>query len=287
MIQRRRRPGRFQKLRRRLRRNGWPWQSRRSRRSERLPQYETQVGLRPAALSRRSPLRLVGWLTSHLTLLTGIIFFGCALYVMSGTTWFYIYDIEVEGSRLATRQELYARAGLEALHILWVNPSEIAARLREDPLIADAKVSASLPNRVRVTIVEREPAAVWQTGGESYFVDGEGALFALRGDASEMLVIRDLRDAPLDGTSQVDPQIVRAAQSLHTLIPSRRAFDYEPGQGLSFVTDGKWRVTFGDHTRLPAKVAAFEAFLEQIQSEKEVLLLDLSAPEHPYYRTAP
>ncbi len=126
--------------------------------------------------------------------------------------------------------------------------------------------------------------AVWQSAGQSFYVDSEGTLFGLRGDATEMLVIRDLGDNPVLAGTTVDPEAVRSAAELIQLLPERRAYDWEAGLGLSFVTDGGWQVTFGDHTRIAAKVAAYHAFQEQIQSDQKIVLLDLSVPEHPYYR---
>ncbi|MGH2545047.1 MAG: cell division protein FtsQ/DivIB, partial [Ardenticatenaceae bacterium] len=209
------------------------------------------------------------------------------IYVLFGTDWFYIYDIEVQGTRLLTKAEVYNRSRLEALHLFWLRPRTVAERLEEDPVVARAVVSALPPSLVTIRLEERLPAAVWQSGGSSYYVDGEGVLFGLRGDASAMLVIRDLKDAPVEMGSSVDPAAIRTARELTRLIPERRAFDWEAGHGLSFLTDGGWRVTFGDYTRLATKVAAFQAFKEQIQPEQAILLLDLSMPEHPYYRVSP
>jgi cell division septal protein FtsQ len=241
---------------------------------------------RPPGDAPAGPRQVLAWLRHRLAYLVGLLLVGVMLYVAFGTPWFYIYDIEVRGAHLVTKEELYYRSQLEALSIFWLNPRVVARRLEEDPLVASAVVTGALPNRVRVQVQERVPVAVWQSGGTSHFVDEDGVLFGLRGDASQMLVVRDLRDLPVEAGGRVDPGAVRAAAELTELIPERVAYDWEPGVGISFVTDGGWRVTFGDHTRLPAKIAAYHAFREQIHPENEILLLDLSVPEHPYYRVA-
>ncbi|MDQ4078524.1 MAG: FtsQ-type POTRA domain-containing protein [Chloroflexota bacterium] len=256
----------------------------RGRRSRRLKAYERSVGLKAAPALSFERERLLGWVRRRLRLFLALLAVGLLGYLLFGTPWFYIYDIEVEGAHLLTKEELYNRSNLEALSIFWLNPRGVAKRLEEDPLVMRAVVSARPPNRVRVQIQERSPVAVWQSGGQSFYVDSDGVLFGLRGDASEMLVVRDLHDTPVEPGSEVDTEAIRTARELTGIIPERRAFDWEAGNGLSFVATEGWRVIFGDHTRLSTKVRAFEAFKEQIRPAEEILLLDLTAPEHPYYR---
>lgn len=250
---------------------------RRSRRSRRLRLYE----------QGEESASVVGWLREVWARLLILGLLAMLLYIAFGTSWFYIYDVEVQGAQRLSKEELYHLSNLEALSVFWLNPQAVARRLEAEPLVARAHVALRPPSHVTIHVEERLPLAVWQTGNQSLFVDEQGVLFGLRGDASEYLVIRDLRDVPVEGGQQVDEVVVRTAWELAQLIPERRAFDWEPGVGLSFVTEGGWRVTFGDYTRLSAKVAAFHAFQSQIQSDKELLLLDLSDPDHPYYRVVP
>lgn len=260
----------------------------RPRRSRRLEMYAAAAGM-PATGNTLAlqPTRVASWLRNRWSPLVISLLLALTVYILFGTSWFYIYSIEAEGTRLVSQDELYNRTNLEALSIFWLRPGTVEKQLEEDPIIANAKVGYVPPANVRVQVQERQPIAVWQTGAQNLFVDGEGVLFALRGDARGMLVVRDTRGNAVESGGQVDAQVVRAAQELASRIPGRMAFDWEPGLGLSFVTDGGWRVTFGDHTRLDVKVAAFHAFQSQILLEKPLLLLDLSVPEHPYYRTAP
>jgi cell division septal protein FtsQ len=223
---------------------------------------------------------------SRLPLFTVAGMLALLVYGLVGTSWFYIYDIQVEGARFMTKEEIYNRSNLEALHIFWLNPPAIVKQLEADPLVMRAVVSHLPPNRARIQLQERLPVAVWQTGGESYYVDRDGVLFGLRGDARGMLVIRDLSGTPVQPGDTVNPEAIRTALELSELLPERRAFDWQSGAGISYLTEEEWQVIFGDHTRLTTKLAAYHAFREQIQPEEKVLVLDLSVPEHPYYRVA-
>lgn len=259
------------------------------RRSRRLEAYRLtlpELTGRP----RTPPISLTDvqqWVGQHWAALGLLALLALLGYWFFGTDQFYVYDAEITGTRMTTPEEIYTTAQLEGLSIFWVNPPAIARTLEQNPLIKQAVVESRLPNRVRIQIVEREPVAVWQSGAQSLYVDEGGALFPLRGDASQMVVIRDLRETPVEPGQQVDPEAVLTALELARLIPERRAFDWEPAAGVSFITEGGWRASFGDHSHLPIKAAAYRSFVEEVAPNEKVELLDLSAPEHPYYRVQP
>ena len=100
---------------------------------------------------------------------------------------------------------------------------------------------------------------------------------------------RNLNDDGVKPGDTIDSSIVQAAIALNQLLPERIAFDWAPGLGIGYLNEFKYWVHFGDYTRLNAKVAAYRAFIEQIQikPDQEITLLDLSVPEHPYYKVAP
>ncbi|MCB0075804.1 MAG: FtsQ-type POTRA domain-containing protein [Anaerolineales bacterium] len=220
-------------------------------------------------------------------LLLALILAGALLYLMFGTSWFYIYELELDGARLLGQEEAYNRSQLEGWSLFWLNPTSVAARLKEDPLILDALVSPKPPNGVRIQVQERLPVAVWQSQGQSYFVDGEGVLFALRGDARRHIVVRDLGDGAVQVGERVDVNALQAARELTRWMPERRAWDWAAGEGISFLSDEGWRVVLGDQSQIATKVRAYRAFRDQ-QQESEgpaIVLLDVSVPEHAYFRT--
>lgn len=264
----------------------------RRRRSERLESYRSTLpGIMVPEPAGRvgfpSPGEVGQWVARHRLALALIAICGLLLAWFFLTDDFYVYDAHIEGTVLLTPEEIYTEAQLEGLSIFWVNPPALAASLKQNPLVKDAVVTARLPHHVSIQIEERVPVAVWQSGATSLYVDREGWLFPLRGDATGAVVVRDLRGESAEAGTQVDTEAIQTALELARLIPSRRAFDWEPAAGISFITDGGWRVSFGDHYRLEVKAAAYEAFTQQIAPFEKVELLDLSAPEHPYYRLLP
>lgn len=219
------------------------------------------------------------WVSLMLLTLLG----GIAYWLFMSNT-FYVFDAHIEGTNLLTAAEVYMLADIDGWHIFWIRPDEVEARLLNEPTIKQAEVSVGLPNRVTIRIEERQPLAVWQSNGESYFVDEEGVLFRLRGDASEALVIRDMRDVPVQPGMQVDPEAVRTVVELHTLLPERRAFDWRPAAGVSFIAEGGWEVRFGDRHDLAWKVAVYRKFAETLATQENIAVLDLTVPERPFYQ---
>jgi cell division septal protein FtsQ len=265
---------------------------RRRRRSERLEAYySTLPGFVTTDQEPRLPLPswdvIRAWFAARQLSLALLLVLALICAWFFGTEDFYVYSAHVEGNQFLTSEEIYNQAQLEGLSIFWVNPPALAASLKQNPLIKEATVSAYLPHHVSIVIVERQPVAVWQSGNDSLYVDAEGALFPLRGDATGAVVIRDLRGDKIAPGNVVDTEAVQTALELAKLVPTRRAFDWEPAAGISFITDAGWRVSFGDHYRLDVKAAAYDAFTRQIAPFEKIELLDLSAPEHPYYRVLP
>lgn len=254
------------------------------RRSERLVAYESVLpGLQ--AQSKPAGTSAAEWIRGHTSTVIVLFVLSVITYWFFFSNTFYVYGADVRGTMFTTPEEIYAIADIEGWNIFWVDAGEAEQRIEALPIVKDARVSIRLPSTVHIEITERTPVAVWESGDRSMLVDAEGALFELRGDATRAVLIHDLRDEAIEGGDTIDPEAVQAALALHRLLPERRAFDWKPAAGISFVTDGGWTVRFGDHQRLKWKVAVYRAFDEQLAESKAVTLLDLTAPDRPYYRT--
>jgi hypothetical protein len=255
----------------------------RTRRSRRLEFYQGEAFSEVPSFVRT----LWDWLGNWWAWLVFAWLLSLVIYAGFGTSWFYIYDVEVVGIDKLTKQEIYNRSNLEGWSIFWLNPNLIAQKLEEEPWIGQAVVSVLPPNQAKIEVQERIPVAVWQSDATSYFVDQTGILFGIRNDASQMLVIRDLSNNSVELGGEVEPTAVHTVLELTRFLPERKGFDWEDGVGISFIADDGWRVIFGDFKSLPAKVGAFESFKSQVHTENKIEVLDLSDPEHPYYRISP
>ena len=93
-----------------------------------------------------------------------------------------ITEVSVAGIHQVTKEEVLNRLALKkgiAQH--QVSLTYLAERLRTHPWIKEATVERLPLHGLRVTIVERKPAAVARTGSEQVLTDEEGAVLARLG----------------------------------------------------------------------------------------------------------
>ena len=93
-----------------------------------------------------------------------------------------IREVSVEGVRQVTKQEVLDRLALKkgiAQHQL--NLTYLAERVRSHPWIKEAAVERLPLHALRVTIVERKPAAIARIGSEQVVTDDEGVVLARLG----------------------------------------------------------------------------------------------------------
>jgi cell division protein FtsQ len=97
-----------------------------------------------------------------------------------------IRDVLVEGGHQVTKQDILNRLALKkgiALH--QVHLPYLAERLQVHPWIKEATVERLPLHELRVTIVERKPAAIAKVGSEQVLMDEEGVVLAQLGARDE------------------------------------------------------------------------------------------------------
>ena len=93
-----------------------------------------------------------------------------------------IREVSVEGLRQVTKEEVLTRLALRkgiAQH--QVSLTYLAERVRTHPWIKEATVERLPLHALRVTIVERKPAAIARVGSEQVLTDAEGVVLARLG----------------------------------------------------------------------------------------------------------
>jgi cell division protein FtsQ len=101
--------------------------------------------------------------------------YGAPRDIAARALGFGIAAIDVSGTRELTRAEVLAATGLTtADSIAFLDVSQVRARLRAVPMIADATVRKLLPDRLAITIVERDAYALWQHDGVVRIISADG-----------------------------------------------------------------------------------------------------------------
>ncbi|MFI5262623.1 MAG: cell division protein FtsQ/DivIB, partial [Candidatus Limnocylindrales bacterium] len=197
----------------------------------------------------------------------------------------------------AVRQAL-GLDGSAPINLITLQTGPLEAALRAlpavDPARADAaSVVVALPDRLLVTIQERQPIVIWQVDGHRFLVDVSGTLFAdLAPDAADpgLPIVLDSRadSATLAIGASLDPSDLAAVRQLAAVTP---AFLGSGAASLALaVTDdegftvdaqpGLWHAVFGVYTAtlrpptiVPAQVQCLASLLAGHEASLAIIRL--------------
>ena len=174
---------------------------------------------------------------------------------------FYVWGISVEGGKWVNADQVYRVAGLDSMSIFYVDPLRVSRSLEQLPGVKSATVHCGLPNLVTIRMVERSPAAIWQSNGVQHWVDAEGTLFPRFADMANPLVIVEQDSIDRQSGDMVDHRVVETVQGLHALLPDVRVFGYSRADGLLFQLSNGRQVMARvgcDPTRVASALVAVE-----------------------------
>lgn len=258
---------------------------RRSRRTRRRDYATTARKIGGASRPRPRPRLPVTarWLSLVLLITVGVL----GWYLLTNPQ-FRVQGSAVEGNRLLSAEAIYQAAGVHGANIFYVNTTEAAERLRQIPLVRDARVSVQFPNRVRIQVMERQPVVTWVSGGIQAAVDEDGVILPAQAVNPEAVVIEVQAGGPAQPGLQVDERAIAVARELHELRPDMGRFLLSADRGVAIVTPQGWPVYFGwETTDLSHKVAVLERVTPVLLREgTAVEFIDLRFPTRPYYHVA-
>ncbi|HVG51494.1 MAG TPA: cell division protein FtsQ/DivIB [Xanthobacteraceae bacterium] len=92
---------------------------------------------------------------------------------------FRIATIGFFGNKHLNREEILARAGITGTSsLLFFDVTDARARLMADPRVSDATLLKLYPDRLQISIVERQPFALWQIDRQVSVVAEDGTVLA-------------------------------------------------------------------------------------------------------------
>jgi hypothetical protein len=143
--------------------------------------------------------------------------------------WLRVARTAHAGERYTPPEQLEAvLGGYVGRPLLSVDSAEIAAQLSQLPAVAEARVSAQLPDGLQVTIVEKEPAATWLTPAARLVLAGDGRVIGSLSRTAELA--RELARLPAldDQRSASRSLVVGDAVPAAELDAARRLLDLDP-----------------------------------------------------------
>ena len=244
-------------------------------------------------------------------LLTAVLV-GALLALINGP-WLRVARVALAGERYTPAVQVQdVLASLHGAALLTVDAAGVAAEVELLPAVASARVEAVLPDAIRVTIVEKEPAFVWQTtavrlvGAADGTLIGQVALGAtLSKELAALPVIDDHRAASRDMIvgDRIEAATLAAALRLSAVDPAlmgskalRLDLRLTDDDGFLLVSRSPaWQADFGFYPpqdpsqpgtleqRVTAQVAAVRT-LFSAESEAGVSWVDARNPGRVYWR---
>lgn len=194
--------------------------------------------------------------------------------------------VEVLGNQNVSADAVVAKSGLRrGQHLLRIDTSRISRDLQEVSWIQDARVERILPSKIRVTVHEREPAAVVQFAQARFIVDRDQVV--LDEGAEDLPTITQLPTKQVVvgeklGLSQLD-HIFRILDDLDPSIGSRvDQIEASSVDRITLVLDSGTKILWGAAEKMEDKSFAVTSLLEKYRLEsKHVVRLDVRVPLRP------
>lgn len=258
--------------------------------------------------SEREPILphgFLSWAFGRALAMTLLVGAAWVVYDSASSDRFQVRSVRVLGTVLLSRAEIEKVAAVTGANVFWVDRGQVAARVRALPLVQTAQVNVVLPDTVEVSVVERQPAAFWQSGGESYLVDREGIILkAVDSDTQQaracagqpcdprlapMPIVAQVDGPPLAAGSQVAAGALAASARLATLLPKAGVeplgFEWSPDSGLEVPTRDGWRARFDDQASVDQQVASLRSIRDELsRTTTPAALIDVRFGERPYVR---
>lgn len=220
--------------------------------------------------------------------------------------------VRLQGLRYTTPAAVRERMNLVGdVHpaTLVISTRSMEAALEQLPTVSSARVRATLPDQLTVTLTEREPMIAWRVGldgqdkGAGWLMDVDGVAFApisLASDeelgdgstGSALPAVDDLRtEAPLALGDQLDLTDLDAVRTLGNVTPdlvdssaAALFLSLDDEDGWVLTSPGHWRATFGHYSptlaspsRIPYQVQCLRALLAKAERTVDVVTLAVSA----------
>ena len=176
-------------------------------------------------------LAALGWLG-----VSGAVAYGAARlrdYALTSER-FGLAALEVEGGEHTSREEVWARSGLElGQNLFGIDADQVANRLRSLSWVSEVEVRRVLPDRVRVELNEHRPVALVALG-DLYYVSDRARVFRAYA-RGEPLTLPLIFGVSRSGYERADPEALRRLET-----------------ALSFLT--AWDEVFGSKIEQPRSV---------------------------------
>jgi hypothetical protein len=214
-----------------------------------------------------------------------VLFVGVALFVLFDADPFYVYNVQVNGTRYLTVAEVQKASGILGYNIFFVDSRAVERTLAKLPAIKTVRVSANIPNQVTIEMEERKPELAWLRGNEIYWIDANGFGFPARANLAELASVRDLDQAPVKLGARVSMDVINAFWGFRRAFPDGpRVLEWSAVRGLAYTDEHGWKIYLGGADEMAGKVAKLRALVAQLVAQNaKIKFIDVGKGD-PYYQ---
>lgn len=217
---------------------------------------------------------------------------------------FRISSAVVVGNSRVSSEEINTALGLSGDSIFLVRPQDAALRLPVLlPALKSVEIKVALPNKVLVTVTERQPVILWQQGEGYTWVDSEGIAFQPRGSADGLVNVIGVDTPvvelpePVEGEETqlvtaprpfMHKELVDSIMILAAAVPPGSTMIYETEHGLGWTDSLGWKAYFGTGMKdMPLKLKVYQELSKSLV-ERGITpeLVSVEYAEAPYYTLA-
>ena len=262
------------------------------------------------------PAASINWQSASLFIAFALLLVVILFTNLSG---FQVAAVELKGANRVTGADV-TPAVVAVSHSIFTLDREtvVNAVAAAFPEFSKISLRVSLPNRVILSVSERQPVLAWISGDTTQWIAADGVVMPARGDGGTLLTISsdvavpastDTVDtateaestttdtqtgtdatattAATTGPQIVSQQLLQAAVSLASQMPSGASLVYDPVSGLGWNDPQGWQVFFGlDLSDIALKQNEYQAILARLQSLGITpSLISVAHVDSPYYRT--
>ena len=229
-----------------------------------------------------------------------------------------VSTVEISGLQRLSAEEVLGNLNIVGDHIFAVQPKEIVDSIAASyPELRDIQVTVSLPAKVSITVVERQPMFTWKMSNSTMWVDTEGYLIPARGEAAAMLTIdadalplyqldEDLREFGSSKviqdktirkpgqstmmffaqTKHIDSNLLVAVLQLNAWMPNENTLLYQNQRGLGWADARGWDVFVGQKLEsINDKMVMYETIVRNLEEQGiNPSMVSVEFLNAPYYR---
>jgi hypothetical protein len=287
---------------------GEAYQSNRKRKANKR-RYDVALSTEGAEIRLPSlPSLALGWRLLSAILVAAL---GFAVYTILYSPMFQINEIETEGLRRLTIQDINAVVDVLGSSILYVDPSEMQEELlRAFPDLQSLSVQVGVPAKLTLNAIERQAVLAWEDDGKLLWIDANGVVFPPRGDSGPLgkviasslpTVANPAEETLADETSAAPPEdlggteaavqmvpvdLVVAILAMVEQAPPNTPIVYDEQHGLGWQDNLGWTVFFGKDTGdMSMKLQVYKVLAKRLKKQDpRPTLVSVEYLHAPYYR---